>query len=347
MNFIKKIIYIFGLLLLCGCNNNFYDAQQENTKFLTIQKEENTHVFYGIVKSQTVSNLSFETEGKIEYLPYTKGDFVQKGEIIAKLNGELYNIKKREQQNRVQNARIKLEQLKSNYERMDILHKEGAISDNDWEDAYYSLKSQEQEIEIEKAALNYINKEISLNTLKAPYSGYIEEKFANIGAYAKIGQPILTLISNTQTQIEAIIQSEYINKLYLNQKVTIKKDNINHSGKITHISTVSSKSGGYIVKIYLDKIDHSLKDGMSVDVIIPFKDEEKILIPLNALQEENNKEYVYLVLNKNKNYAELKKRAVNSKPYDFEKIEIKSGLKKDDVILLNNFDQIKHSKIKL
>lgn len=345
MNFVRKIIYILCFLFVFGCSNQY--SKNEPPEFITVITQENKHIFYGIVKSQTVSNLSFETEGKIEYLPYTKGDFVKKGEILAKLNGELYNIKKTEQTKRVQNAKIKLEQIKNNYERMTTLHKEGAISDNDWEDVYFSLKSQEKEIEIEKATLNYINKEISLNSIKAPFDGYIEDKFANVGAYAKIGVPILTLISNNETLIETNVQSDFINRIYLNQNVIIKKDEISYAGKIAHISTVSSKNGGYLVKIYLNKKEPLLKDGMSVDVIIPFKNEENIYIPSYALQEKNGVYFVYRLLEKRDKKAILTKTVVKAKIIDEKNYKIIEGLKSNDIILINNFEKIKNDEIKL
>ena len=76
---------VFCLLFLMCCNNTI---QKEQVEFYTINPLKTT--FLGTVKFQHISNLSFQENGILTYIPFTKGDFVKKGQLVAKIDDTLY-----------------------------------------------------------------------------------------------------------------------------------------------------------------------------------------------------------------------------------------------------------------
>ena len=296
-------------------------------------KNENYKSFHGIVKSENTINLSFQTEGRIDYLPYSKGDFIRKGQVLARLNGVLYKIKKNEEQARLQDTIIQYNKAKSYYKRMDILHKEGAISDNDWEEAYYNLKTTSEQIKIQKEKLNYLEEEISYNIIVAPFDGFIAEKYTEAGQYIKIGEKVLTVMNTKKTQVDIMVNSDNINKIKLNENVIAKKNNKSYSGKIKRISKTSRYEGGYLVNIELNDLIPDLKDGMSIDVNVPINDNKIALIPLNSVFEMNNNKYVYKVINIKNGTGEIQKEKVETGNIEENEIEITEGLNTNDYIV--------------
>ncbi len=349
MKFIKILFIVFFIIFLQGCKKEEPISSQINES-IKIQKVENRDYksFHGFVKSQLITKLSFQTEGKIIFLPYTKGDYVKKGQVLARLDGILYKIKKNEEQAALQNATIQYNKAKSYYRRMDILHKEGAISDNDWEEAYFDLKSNAKSVDIQREKIRYLDKEISYNIITAPFDGFILEKLSETGAYAQIGQPVLAMASGNKTQIEAMVDSSIINKLNLNDKVEVIRNNERFEGKIAHISKSSLGDGGYLVKIYLDDLIETLKDGMSVEVEIPFLNSNIVYVPLNSLFEEDNQKYVYRVINIDNNYGQIKKEKITTGQIKDDQIEVINGLSKDDYVVLDDIYKVKNNeKIKI
>ena len=77
----------------CACKTI---EAQKGVDFVTVTpvKYETVKKYHGIVKSRFMSKLSFQTEGKISYIPYAKGDYVTKGQVLARLDGVLYKIRK-------------------------------------------------------------------------------------------------------------------------------------------------------------------------------------------------------------------------------------------------------------
>ncbi len=347
MNLAKTLFLILLTLCLCGCR----DIESiKNVDYIKVVKDKNLNskTFHGMVKSQLKSDLSFQSEGKIIFLPYTKGDFVKKGQVLARLDGILYKIRKNEEEARLKEAKIEYNKSKSYYKRMDILHKEGAISDNDWEDAYFGLKTLGEKIKIQQEKINYLNREISYNIITAPYDGFISDKMSEVGSYAKIGVPVLTIMGNNKTQIETMVDSSIINDLGLNETVEITAGGNYYEGKIAHISKTSSTTGGYLIKIYLDGIKSELKDGMSADITIPIKNVYCAYIPLDCIFEENGEKFVYKIVNIKNNIGTVLKEKIKTGLIKDTEVEIIKGINDNDLIISGNLNKLNNNiKVRL
>jgi len=69
-------------------------STQNADSCINVSNIEEKKSFKGFIKQRPMTKLSFQADGKISFLPYKKGDFVRKGEVIARLDGVLYKIKK-------------------------------------------------------------------------------------------------------------------------------------------------------------------------------------------------------------------------------------------------------------
>lgn len=344
MKLIKHFIIFCIFVSSFGCTNK---EDLISLDYIKVKNDFYEKIYYGTIKSQNSSILSFQAEGKINYLPFSKGDFIKKNEVIARLDGTLYSIRKNEEQAKLERFLIEQNKQKSSYKRLNMLHKEGAISDNEWENAYYELKTLDKDIQTQKEKIKYINKEISYNILTAPYDGYIAEKMADIDSYVKVGTPVINFISSSGIQVEIMVDENTINELSLNDVVQIEIQNNIYQGKISHISKSSINSGGYLIKILIDVTSDFLKEGMSAIVKINSKNKITTL-PLNCIFEKNNQKFVYKIINVKDKIGEIKKENITTGKIINNEIEIIKGIKKDDIIIIGNFPKIpKNKKVRL
>ena len=107
-----------------------------------------------------------------------------------------------------------------------------------------------------------------------------------------------------------------------------------YTGKITEISDSASVSGGvarYAVKIELAK-DENMRAGMNASATITIESKEDIItIPLNALQEQGGKTFVYT--QKDEENGQLSgETEVETGLSDGENVEITSGLSEGDTV---------------
>ena len=332
MKIFKFALLFLFLFLFCGCTHAKQSKNIELYKIETVPEI----VFTGEVKFQHVSNLSFQEDGILTYAPLAKGDYVKKGQVLAAIDDTLYRIKKNEEAALLSELEIKYKQAKSYFDRMTVLYKAGAVSDNDWETAQYETFAKSKEISLQKEKIKFTDKQLFYTKLLSPFDGFVLEKAGEVGEYVTAGKTVISIVNSAKTQVEVLISPDMVNKLKLNDKAILNKNNINYSGTIEHISQSSSNYGGYLIKILLDRFYPDLKEGMNLDVKIPKISKNRIFVPLSSIVEENNKFYVYKLNDtKTAEKAEIKTGNIIN-----EQQEILSGLKNGDLIILKGKEYV-------
>jgi len=336
----KKIsLVLFAIsFFIFGCGK-YLKNQMIEPKYVVLEESNfvNQDKFFGYIKSGNSAILNFQTEGKIIYLPYTKGDFVKKNTLLAKIDGILYQIRLKEEKERLKNAQIQLNRNQSYYKRMDILHAQGAISDNDWEDAYFNLKTSIEQIDIQKEKVNYLNKQINFTSILAPYDGYITAKMVGLGENITPMQPIYSFVGAGKFFVETNVNFSVAQKLKQNDKVKLNIQNKEIIGNITHIAFSSINSAGYTVKISFDNSKLNIKEGQSVEIY--FKNEKNgYYLPLETVFEEENQNFIFKLEKEQNDFAKIKKILIEIKKLqgEFALVELldNSTLKIGDSLLL-------------
>lgn len=337
MRFVR-LLFICLILFIFGACINY--SEIKNADYIKILPQNNKKIitYHGTIKSQSGTDLSFQAEGEIIFLPYTKGDYVKKGTIIARLDGTLYSIKRSEEMARLQEYSIRKQKQNNYYKRLDLLHKVGAISENDWEGAFFELETLNKQYEIQKEKIKYLDEEISYNVIISPYDAYISEKYSDVNSYAKKGETIVSIIGLNDLQAEIMIDELKINQITLDENLNIKILDKNYKGIVKHISKSSVKSGGYLVKINLLNPDDNIKEGMSADISIPIKNNLPIL-PLDSIIQENGESYVFKIENIKNNIGIIQKNKIKIGKIIDENIEVIDGIKNGDFIIAKNLSE--------
>ena len=118
-------------------------------------------------------DLRAETDGRIVEIGASRGDEVQKGDILARLTDEGRLAK-------VAEYRARLRQRESHYEATVELAKRGLSSKE-------ALATAKADIDAARAAVEQIEVEIARTRLRAPFDGLLLEGHADFGDYLKQG----------------------------------------------------------------------------------------------------------------------------------------------------------------
>ena len=87
----KIVVLVLIILVFCACKLN--SAQSDNA-YVNISNVNTEKKFKGYIKQRPLAKIYSKTEGKISFLPYSKGDYIRKGEVIVRLDNILYKINK-------------------------------------------------------------------------------------------------------------------------------------------------------------------------------------------------------------------------------------------------------------
>lgn len=226
MNFVlKKELLSIPLLILIvffinGCEKPTEKPVNEErikiVKTFTIEQLENSreYSFPGIINPEKEIKLSFRVPGPIVQFKAETGKRVQKGDLIAQIDERDFKIRVKNLEATLDAAKAKLRDASLQYGRYKSLLKENAAAQSTFdriEANYKAAKSQTEALEEQLA-----NAENALfdTKLKAPIAGYINSLYTEKHETVQAGQPIVSIVDTSATEVEIFIPENLVNKAY-------------------------------------------------------------------------------------------------------------------------------------
>lgn len=258
---------------------------------------------------------------------------------------------------------------KIDYERYQTLYEKGAISKqtlDEKEQAMVNCKSalailenqlMDSEVpavvEAKKASLNKFDqknqalmKEKEDLYLRAPCSGIIGFRNAEIGAFAQVGQRLLSVINNDKFYVDCELSEGDTAAIQTGMQVSLYVEALqrDYIGTIIYVSpAVDKEKKTYTMRVELEKNDEFLKSGMFVSSELEIIQRvHTLFVPKESLVEKNGQQYLYIVDEKD----EVQERKVTIGFRNDKSVEICSGLQEGETVVVTNLARMK-DKIKV
>src|SRR4030042_1397920 len=201
-----------------------------------------------------------------------------------------------------------------------------------------NINQTETQLKLSEISLELARLEIDNNMIYAPYDGIVISSSYKEGQYASPGINAISIISSDFVIRADINEIDVIN-LEIGQDVDIRLDayyETNFKGKITKISQIPTNIGGVVSFEFLVKPEiknaPKLLYGLSASLDIITSGVENVLyVPIQSVFEEDGKTYVDVVAGD----ENIEKREIDTGTFNYDFIEIKSGLSEGDNILIS------------
>jgi len=365
----KRLFLLFILILIsaaplvsCAKKELAEMRYVEYTK-ITPEAPDNKKEFFGYIKAGGDMELSFETAGKIKKINFTDGDTVKKGQVIAEIDNEIFELEEKENKSALADAYVQYANAKSYYERIDKLHRVGGISDNDWDKAKTNMQSMQHKIAVSKEQLEASRKRAGYGKLYAPDNGIILKKVKEENQYTDPGQTVVIFQDNRKSEAKIFVSEKYINCLYKGKSVEIKTDDdfsspdeasdidktntpnkTPRTAKIKSITKTSIDEGAYRATLIFDKKYPDLKDGMAIRALVEFTprkdDKEKIIkLPPHSVLEDENSSYVWLLEDIKDDTARVKRKDIKAVDIVNNSV-IVEGLRRNDLVVIRGVNEV-------
>jgi len=201
-----------------------------------------------------------------------------------------------------------------------------------------NINQAEIQLNLSQISLELVKLDIDCGTIYAPYNGIVLSSAYKEGQNASPGVNAISIISSDFI-IKADINEIDVVNLQLGQDVDIRLDAYyenEFSGKIINISPISTNIGGVVSFELTVKPEAEngpeLLYGLSSSLDITTSGVENVLfVPIQSVYEEDGKSYVDLVAEDDG----IEKTEITTGIFNYDFIEIKSGLNKGDTILIS------------
>ncbi len=226
----------------------------------------------------------------------------------------------------MEQARYNLELLNTEYQRQKNLYEEQAATLQALDDvtgrrnaaraaletatARYELMQKgtreediriaENEVKLAEVALQQTQKQLADHTLTAPIAGFVGIEKAEIGDMIDFMQPVFDLYEIRRVYLDINVSEIYLPKIAPGLRVELTVDALpgqNFTGTIDQINPAANADDrSFRTRILIDNEPYLLKPGMFARAHIVVRElNDALLIPGDAVKEDNGETYVFLV----------------------------------------------------
>ena len=265
---------------------------------------------------------------KIKKIFFQEGKFVKKGQLLV----ELVDL---EEQAVLKQFDAELDEANLNYERAKKLISKGNISQSILDNRIMIREKLIAKIEEIEAKIDDLK-------IRAPFNGITSVRNFSEGSFIKPGDIITELYDIKTLKIQAFVPESFITKLKEDNNFIVTSDlieGLNISGKISVIDPlIDTKTRTFKIQGRIVNKNNIIKPGMMVKLKLLFEKRESLLIRENSVFNQDDISFVYLV---NKNKKIEKKQIKVGLKFDG-MIEVKDGIKADDLIVYEGINKIKN-----
>ncbi len=203
-----------------------------------------------------------------------------------------------------------------------------------------AIESKELIAAKQEHATEALEKQRSDMILRAPRSGIIAYRNAEVGAMAAAGTKAFTLVDNGHINVDCTIGENDAAILQAGMEVNVTIDALGKDflGKIIFVSpAMDEDSKSYRVRVSLDNPDNTVKAGLfahtSVDIL---QRPQTIFVPQSAVLTRNGEQYVFVL----REDGTVERRVVKIGLLNDVSEEILEGLAEGEKVVLTNQDKL-------
>lgn len=324
-----SIIALAILSSACSSKKNDKQAQTgdslkvETVKTMLVEQQKITRVidYTSTLNAFEEVHLAPASPGRIEKINVEVSDQVKQGQILVQMD-----------RTQLEQARINLLTLETDYKRLDTLKKTKSIADQQYDQlkARYDIARSNYEFLLENTQL------------KAPFSGIISGKYFENGEMysgapvASVGKPaVLSLIQINNLNAQVNVSSSYFPNIALGMKADVMSDlypGKTFKGEVYRIyPTIDNATKTFVVEIKIQNNDLRLRPGMFAKIRLNFGEGNAILAPSLAIIKQTGTNNMYAFINQNNKAV---KKAVKTGRIIDDKTEVLDGIKTGDELII-------------
>jgi len=301
MHSLSLTIFLLFLLAACGSESSApgkkTEAMARPAKLFEIGQTENDDYlnFPAVIKSQQLTELSFEVSGVVKELFVVEAQKVKQGEVLARLD-------QRDLQTKLKSARAQYDNAEEEYQRAARLIKEDAIPLSE-------LEQRKSQRDVNKAQLETAEKALQDSVLVAPYAGNVARVSIKKQQAIKVGEPAIEILGAGGLEASINLPSSIIarakaqkgskNHTYLTLSVAPDRRIPAQFKEVTLDADVASQTYEVTFSFNAPE-DLNILPGMNATIW--FKDPSKrkpkgskVSVPLTAIVAQGEQKYVWVV----------------------------------------------------
>jgi len=339
------LVVLFITFLSCKEQNQNENTVEESFEATPVKVHEvkkskiSEKLFYtGIIEAWKKINVTPDIGGKVVVVHVNEGDRVQKGQLLAELDTQAVRLQLKQAEAVLAVTESNWKDAKLNMDRMERLRRENAVSEQQYEKIKLAYEASEAQLEQAKAALNLVRHNLNVSLMKAPFSGIVASRNAEVGEVINPmmggispSSGVLTLMDFSRVKIKIDISPRDIVRVQKNQRAELRVDAFPGQIFEGHVAIVNQAADPltkkFRIEVWVNNPDLVLKPNTFGEVVLEVSTHANALvIPQKAVLENK------FVLVAQENVAVRKDVILGLQNSD--KVEVIKGLKEGELVIV-------------
>jgi len=238
------------------------------------------------LESRNEADIITRLTGIIEELTVEEGDFVEKGQLLAKVDARRYQLA-------LDKAEAELAGIDQELKRLSLMAEKQLVSAQASDKLKYQYRAAIAAREL--AALDLKDSQIV-----APISGYVSHRFIKTGHFTQGYQKLFHIVDQSSLQAVVYLPEHQLSNVQLGQQALLHFNARQGKQFVAQVRSISpvidSRSGTFKVILSLGNENLQLKPGMFAQIALTFDTHKDTLtIPTDAIITLDNQSKIYLV----------------------------------------------------
>ena len=248
---------------------------------------EDVLVMTGTVDAPDDATLSPEASGTLTALA-PLGTVVRRGQTVAQVNAAVASAAVTQAQAALEAARAQAELAEDQFRRQEPLYADSILSAIEFESVRAQRASARAQVAQAEAVLAQSRQQLANTRITAPFTGIVEERFAERGELVAPGTPVVRIVSTEQVKVKAGVPERYAGDIRLGTPVRIVPEAYNIPplrGEVTFVGrTINPQNRTFSIEIGLPNDAGQLKPEMVVQLEVRREQLDDVLVlPLDAI----------------------------------------------------------------
>jgi len=265
----------------------------------------------GTVEAFNIVTVRSRVEGELLEIYFTDGQFVEAGDVLAKIDPKPYELRLQQAKGQYQQNLAQLEIAKTDLNRFQKLFQQDSLAQQTLEAQQALVAQLEGTVQSSLASIDEAELQLSYTRIVAPITGKLGFKQLDVGNLISAGgaeglvtitqtQPIAVTFSLPEQDLQKLLERLHLEST-LHVEVFDRRNQLLGQGALLAVDNQIDVSTGTVrIKASLPNQDNQLYPNQFARITVSLGMQEGLLIPAEALQTGARGAYVYVVDEDNK-----------------------------------------------
>jgi membrane fusion protein, multidrug efflux system len=289
----------------------------------------------GTLRGNQEADIAANANGRVLSRTVERGQSINKGDVLAKLDTRALALSAAEAQAQVRNAQAQESQAQVECQRYEALKAKGAVTDQEYQAKMNQCQTLPLSREAASVRASLAAQNVGDGVIRAPFAGVVTERYVEIGQYLKQDSRVVTLVAVDPIRLELAVPEASVGAVAEGAAVRFRVSAYPErvfEGKIRFVSgALRASTRDLVVEALVDNADKLLRPGMFADAELTVGSRKLPSIAKASIIQRDDSARAYFVAG-----GHLEERIVSLGPVVGDRVSVERGARAQDQVVIGD-----------